>query len=327
MARYRPESRPVDHARIEGVGAFNLCFWMIFEDGFSSLLRFPGPGRVMFPEEKVRNEVAVITFLKQNTKIPVPTVIHYGMGDESPAGLGPFILMEYEKLEFFYGQVADILLKLSKPSFEKIGSLARDTNGDWKDCRSKYVARMLFYKLAEESCLQNPTTFDSGPFKLFCDDLRPTNILLDDNMKIAAVIDWEFTYAAPWPREISDWIKTYQPRLDTFLRVLKCQEDIAIAAGNLMEEQRLSGKLRESWDCDNFCVNYGVRKSWAFDSVWPMMDAKFFGGDTALDQRDSLLYSEEKMGLLDNADREAMEPFIWKKLEDSKERVLDGWDA
>lgn len=434
MARYRPESRPVDHARIEGVGAFNLCFRMIFEGGFSSLLRFPGPGRVMFPEEKVRNEVAVITFLKQNTKIPVPTVIHNGMGDESPAGLGPFILMEYvehachltaqlrapgykrgelpflnpdieeEKLEFFYGQVADILLKLSKPSFEKIGSLARDTNGDWsinhrpwtmnmnelvqlgnfppkllpqltfatassyyqslaktecihlatqrndafdseEDCRSKYVARMLFHKLAEESCLQNPTTFDSGPFKLFCDDLRPTNILLDDNMKIAAVIDWEFTYAAPveftysppwwllldipeeWPRGISNWIKTYQPRLDTFLRVLKCQEDIAIAAGNLMEEQQLSGKLRESWDCDDFRVNYGVRKSWAFDSVWPMMDAKFFGGDTALDQRDSLLYSEEKMGLLDNADREAMEPFIRKKLEDSKERVLDDWDA
>lgn len=147
MAGYRPESRPVDHVRIEGVGAFNLCFRMIFEDGFSSLLRFPGPGRVVFLEEKVRNEVAVMTYLKQNTKIPVPAIIHYGTGDESPVGLGPFILMEYvdracyltaqlrapgykrgeipflipdikeEELEFFYGQVADILLELSKPSF------------------------------------------------------------------------------------------------------------------------------------------------------------------------------------------------------------------
>lgn len=35
-----------------------------------------------------------------------------------------------EKLESFYGQVGDILLELSKPSFEKIGSLARDVNGD-----------------------------------------------------------------------------------------------------------------------------------------------------------------------------------------------------
>ncbi|ODM22254.1 hypothetical protein SI65_03100 [Aspergillus cristatus] len=416
MAGYRPESRPVDRARVEGMGAFNLCYRIIFEDGFSSLLRFPCPGRVMFSEEKVRNEVAVMTFLRQNTKIPVPTIIHYGMGDESPAGLGPFILMEYvkhachlmaqlrtpgykrgerpflnpdieeEKLEFFYGQVADILLELSKPSFGKIGSLARDVNGDWginhrpwtmnmnelaqlgnyppkllpqsafttassyyqslaktecmhlttqrndafdseDDCRFKYVARKLFQKLAEESSLHNSSAPESGPFKLF-----------------SAVIDWEFTYAAPvefihsppwwllldmpeeWPRGISNWKKTYQPRLETFLRVLKRQEDAAIAAGSLLEGQRLSGKMRESWDRGDFWINHGVRKSWAFDSVWPMMDAKFFGGDTALEQRDSLLCSDERTELLDDEDKEAIEHFIRKKLEDSKKRILDDWD-
>lgn len=147
MASHRDRVRPVDRARIAELGAFNLCSRMVFEDGFSSLLRFPCPGRVMFPEEKVRNEVAVMTFLRQNTNIPVPGIIHYGMGDESPAGLGPFILMEHvahvsnlaaqlrapgykrgdrpfldpdieeEKLAFFYGQIADILLELSKPSF------------------------------------------------------------------------------------------------------------------------------------------------------------------------------------------------------------------
>ena len=58
-----------------------------------------------------------------------------------------------------------------------------------------------------------------------------------------------------------------------------------------------------------------------------MRDAKFFDGDKALDERDSLLCSEEKMGLLDNVDREAMEPFIRKKSEDSKERILDDWDV
>ncbi|KAH8423916.1 phosphotransferase family protein [Aspergillus melleus] len=159
MASHRDWARPVDRARIAGLGAFNLCFRMVFEDGFSSLLRSPCPGRVMFAEEKVRNEVAVMTFLKENTRVPVPDIIHHGMGDESPAGLGPFILMEYvehvsnlatqirapeydkgdrpildpnieeEKLEFFYAQVADILLELSKPSFDKIGSLARDARG------------------------------------------------------------------------------------------------------------------------------------------------------------------------------------------------------
>ena len=49
----------------------------------------------MFAEEKVRNEVAVMIFLKENTRVPVPDILHHGMQDESPAGLGPFILMEY----------------------------------------------------------------------------------------------------------------------------------------------------------------------------------------------------------------------------------------
>lgn len=159
MASYRDGIRSVYRVRIADLGAFNLCFRMVFAEGFSFLLRFPCPGRVMFPEEKVRNEVAVMTFLKQNTNIPIPNIIHHGMGDEGPTGLGPFILMEYvahvsnlatqirapgyergdhpfldpnieeEKLEFFYGQIANILLELSKPSFDQIGSLARDASG------------------------------------------------------------------------------------------------------------------------------------------------------------------------------------------------------
>jgi hypothetical protein len=36
-----------------------------------------------------------------------------------------------------------------------------------------------------------------GPFKIWCDDLRPANVLLNENMQIVGVVDWEFTYAAP----------------------------------------------------------------------------------------------------------------------------------
>ncbi|KOC16423.1 hypothetical protein AFLA70_65g003631 [Aspergillus flavus AF70] len=149
MASYREGVRPVDRARIADLGAFSLCF------------------RVMFPEEKVQNEVAIMTYLQQNTKIPVPKIIHHGTSEDSPAGLGPFVLMEYvghasnlatqlrapgyqrgdrpfldpdneeEKLEFFYSQIADILLEFSKPSFDKIGSLARDAN--WLECHQPPV--------------------------------------------------------------------------------------------------------------------------------------------------------------------------------------------
>ena len=95
MKSHRPNAKAIDRARIAGMGAFNLCFRMEFEDGFASLLRFTCPGQVRFPEEKVRNEVAIMTYLKKHTKIPVPSVISYGMKDQSPGGLGLFILMEY----------------------------------------------------------------------------------------------------------------------------------------------------------------------------------------------------------------------------------------
>lgn len=118
-----------------------------FEEGGSAIIRFPKPGATMFPEAKVRNEVAVIRYLQDNTSIPVPFILNWGSREESPLGLGPFIIMEYinhetdlatalntpgfsgedrtrlnpdiniDKLEMLYGQIADILLQLSKLTF------------------------------------------------------------------------------------------------------------------------------------------------------------------------------------------------------------------
>jgi hypothetical protein len=51
-------------------------------------------------------------------------------------------------------------------------------------------------KLARDKRLSNPS-FENGPFKIWCDDLRPANVLLNKDMYIASVVDWEFTYAAP----------------------------------------------------------------------------------------------------------------------------------
>lgn len=43
------------------------------------------------------------------------------------------------------------------------------------DCRQKYVARLLFRKIMSG---RERSEFDRGSFKLWCDDFRPTNILL-----------------------------------------------------------------------------------------------------------------------------------------------------
>ncbi|KAK2807976.1 hypothetical protein FQN49_008755, partial [Arthroderma sp. PD_2] len=119
-------------------GGFNVSFKMVFANGGAALIRFPKPGVTMFPEEKVRNEVAVMRYLQRHTSIPVPFILHWGSKEQSPLSLGPFIIMEYidhamdlgaalntpglkladqpildpnidqGKLEMIYGQLADI---------------------------------------------------------------------------------------------------------------------------------------------------------------------------------------------------------------------------
>lgn len=70
------------------------------------------------------------------------------------------------------------------------------------DCRKKYIARCLFWKVAQQLSFH-----EHGPFHLYCDDLRPSNVLVSGSeLNITGVIDWEytyvasaeFTYTAPW---------------------------------------------------------------------------------------------------------------------------------
>ncbi|KFY77174.1 hypothetical protein V499_03379 [Pseudogymnoascus sp. VKM F-103] len=99
-------------------GAYNVAVVIDFSDGGSTLIRFPKPGKVMFPEEKVRNEVAVMRDALNTPGIPY---------EERPI-LDPSI--DGEKPRGLYGQVADVLLQLSMLSFLKIGSLAQVDDGD-----------------------------------------------------------------------------------------------------------------------------------------------------------------------------------------------------
>jgi hypothetical protein len=404
-------------------GSFNVCLRLRFQDGGSAMIRFAVAGQVMFPEEKVRTEVAAMRFIADNTTVPVPLVLHVGMADESPGGLGPFFIMEYvehdhglddalnipnrsreerplldpniseEKLEFLYGQMAEILLQLSRPSLPRIGSFSETGEFEWSiterpltfnanelvqvgdvsfdrlptqtfstassyysaladmnlehltaqhndavesedDCRRKYVARHLFRNLASEGRLDHFPEFENGPFKLFCEDLRPTNVLVTEADTVAGVIDLEFTFAAPagfafsppwwlllehpnkWPWGMDDWEKEYVLRLETFLKVLKIKEQEAIDRGILQKDQILSDKMRKSWDTGAFWVDYAARKSWAFDHIYfNRLDKKFFGeveGDW-LANRLSLLTEEQRQG---------MEPFVHRKMAAKEDRKL-----
>ena len=412
-------------------GAFNICLQMTYEKG-SAVIRFPIPGATMFPEEKMQHEVATMRYILDQTSVPVPFVLHWGSRQESPLELGPFIIMEHidheramydalntpgipnsergrldpnideDKLEFLYGELAGILLKLSKPSFPKIGSLsqiddftwevdsrplsmpmnelvrlgslpqsklpARDTTFDTTsayleflaelhmahlstqrndsvdagdDCRRKFIARSLFRRLAQERRLARRGSQDQGPFKIWCDDFRPANVLINEESKITGVMDWEFTYAAPvefshappwwlllekpeyWPDGLDAWCVEYECRLQTFLKALVSREDEAISQGWLQDDQRLSGAMRESWESGDFWIAYAARCNFAFDVIyWQKIDQRFFG-PTKGDDYD--VAWKERIDLLGDKEKEGMEELVARKLEEMKTRVL-AWE-
>ncbi|GAB7357352.1 hypothetical protein MBLNU459_g8300t1 [Dothideomycetes sp. NU459] len=390
------------------------------------MIRFPVPGQVMFPEEKLRAEVAAMRFIADNTTIPIPLVLHIGTAEEAPNGLGAFMISEYvehdsemdvalrmpdrpederplldpdispAKIELLYGHMAQILLQLSKSALPQIGSFSETGEFEWAvterpmtfnanelvqmggvtqsqlpthafptassyysaladmhlehlsaqyndavesedDCRRKYVARHLFRKLASDGRLDHFPEFEHGPFKIFCEDLRPNNVLLTESNTVAGVVDWEFTISAPagfsfsppwwllierpekWPWGIDKWEKEYSKRLPTFLKVLEAAELDAIKRGTLRADQTLSDRMRTSWETKAFWVDYAAQRSWAFDHVFfNRLDEKFFGkveGD----------WLACRLRLLTEEQRQGIEPFVKRKmaqLAKKDERIL-----
>ncbi|THY76593.1 hypothetical protein D6C87_04364 [Aureobasidium pullulans] len=139
-------------------GSFNSCHKVVFEDGTAWAVRFPIPGRVMHPDEKIRREVAVMRFVKEKTKILLPKVIAFGTAaDNHDPSIGPFLITEWVEgipvtslieelprpswgpvlrheiednlLRKIYRQMANILLELAEHDFDKIGALSM-TEGD-----------------------------------------------------------------------------------------------------------------------------------------------------------------------------------------------------
>lgn len=173
-----------------------------------------------------------------------------------------------------------------------------DAVEDEEDARDKYTARQLFRNLAIGKRLM-PDLFQSdASFRLFSEDFRPANVLLDKDLRVVGVIDWEFAYAAPaqftfdppwwllleepeyWTGGYRAWMEAYEPRLRTFLRVLEAEEmkmtteNLARMANGMSQpvagntRQSLSERMRESWERRTWMLNYAGRKSWSFDYIW-----------------------------------------------------------
>ncbi|KAH8661724.1 phosphotransferase enzyme family protein [Ilyonectria robusta] len=193
------------------------------------------------------------------------------------------------------------------------------------DCRNKFVARQLFHTLAKQGRLSTfgfvednwsaqsntlpsnssaPNGSDS--FRLCCDDFRPANILLNQDDNILAIIDWD----------------VYDMRLETWLSAMEDAEE-SIEPDSL--PFKLSTYMRESWENGRFWLNYAARKSWAFDTVfWKYLDERFFGTRERNVPEHELW--KTRIDLLGEGERRAMEPFVKRKMEESKERILMDWN-
>lgn len=105
-----------------------------------------------------------------------------------------------------------------------------------EDTKRRFIAHHRFKQLVSRYCIK-----DTGPFKPYCDDLQPSNILADlETLLITAVLDFEFAnsmpaqfaYDPPWwllllgpnmwfeHHSMEEFITRYAPRMEQFLRVL-----------------------------------------------------------------------------------------------------------
>ena len=389
-------------------GAYNVCYTVVFGDGFRVLVRFPILGRSRFRTEKSRNEASVMRFLSRKTNVPVPTILGAGRW-----GCGPYLVMTVVEgtllskrlqdptlespsldprvsdsdLKLAYRGMAHVILELSKPTFSCIGALVEKDTSVWNvarrpltlnmnelvrvgnlppgifadkafgtaseyfqelatqqllhlqyqrndavddelDCRRKYVARCLFRRIARMIPLK-----ERGPFHLYCDDLRPSNVLVSGpDMTATGVIDWEFTYAAPaeftytapwwllfespeaWESDLNAFLHRYTPRLELFLSVLQSCEDEQIQRNAMKDTQRLSSRMAQSMQNGLFWFCLAARKSFMFDDIyWTFLDHQFFGPGS-LEDRQALLSPEEL---------DALENLVSAKVQQASENVLD----
>ncbi|UNI15503.1 hypothetical protein JDV02_002031 [Purpureocillium takamizusanense] len=206
-----------------------------------------------------------------------------------------------------FDRASDYFASLSREHLAHLWT-QRNIADDAEIARARFVARRRFAQLIPYYCIS-----DSGPFLPFCDDLRPSNMLVDPKtLKITAVLDLEFTnampaqftYDPPWWLLLSGpeaWLdrdsmdefrKCYEPRMEQFLHALEEEEQEeeegerkVLSASDqesalLPPPRRLSSLMRESWRCGRFWFDYAARKSFELDTIyWTALHGSSSSGD------------------------------------------------
>ncbi|OAL34131.1 hypothetical protein AYO20_06586 [Fonsecaea nubica] len=203
-----------------------------------------------------------------------------------------------------FATATDYFMALARTHMAHLRTQRNEAVENEADCRKKYVARCLFLKIAKSF----PNVHDRGPFRLICDGLCPSNVIVDEKLNLRRVIGWEFTYAAPadftycspwwlllahpddWEGSLDDFMTQYLRRHAAFLQALKEAEDQGIRCGAPSESQRLSGEMARSLQNGTFWFCLAATSSFAFEDIyWRFIDSGFYGEFTCLEECIELL--------------------------------------
>ncbi|KAJ5729249.1 uncharacterized protein N7483_003757 [Penicillium malachiteum] len=248
----------------------------------------------------------------------------------------------YDKTSLYFEALAE--LHISHLKYQR-----NDAIDSADDCRRKFVARFLFRKLIRDPELREKwmsPSYENGPFPVWCDDFRPQNVLVDKADKVVGVVDWEFTYAAPvqfshappwwllldkpeyWAKGLDDWCTEYERRLPVFLQAMRDCEEVVFQTRNerLEESQRLSSRMRDSWESGDFWIMYAARNNFAFDAIyWNKIDRRFFGPTGYVDDDNICDVWKKRLDLLEPEEKKTMEKYVDRKLKETETRPLC-WD-
>jgi aminoglycoside phosphotransferase (APT) family kinase protein len=231
-----------------------------------------------------------------------------------------------------FESAADYFEALAEQHLSHLRNQRNNAVTDEVDCQKKFVARCLFRKIVRNISVEHC----HGPYRLYCDDFRPSNILVDvERFCVNAVIDWEFTYVAPaefayvapwwlmlqspedWDSDsdLDDFLARYKPRLCLFLDVLRSCEDEKIAEGTLLDSQRLAARMEDSMESGLFWVCLAARYSSMFDNIyWNFLDKMYHGPFGSI---------EDRIQLLDEEERKELSGIFQVKVEQARKGILD----
>ncbi|KAK2734148.1 hypothetical protein FQN57_001863 [Myotisia sp. PD_48] len=203
------------------------------------------------------------------------------------------LVPDYASASNVYSSSVDYFANLAKLHFLHLKEQLNSVD-DSRDCLEKYTCRHLLRSIIP---IFASTGDGTGPFKLFCDDFGPGNILVDPGtLKITGVIDWEFTYAAPaqfsssppeWLviNNIAHWcLEAYGPIFDLFIRVLEEKESEA-------ESKRSHGGTKDAiCSTNDSCggdekLSKRMRQSLEDRTVWFNLAMETMSGLSTRDQR------------------------------------------